>query len=302
MFSEIRLHIPALFTATVWGSTFVASRAILSSGVSTLSLMLFRFVLAYALLWLFCRERHPIRFCRDEFLFTCVGLMGGTLYFFLEYSALQRTSAVNVGLITSTVPIASTGLAIVVSRAKVTRHYVLGSALAMLGTALVILNGHFDLKFVPSGDFVAIASVLSWALYTLALSKIGRRYNPLFVSRRLFFYAIITLLPFALANDVAADIQKFANWRILLSATYLGGVASATCVWLWNVSMNKIGVSTTNNYLYLLPIVSVATSAIFAGAELTTYNLIGSVFIVIGIILADKKMADKQRITENQLK
>lgn len=290
MLTRINRHIPAFFTACVWGSTFVASKHILVSGVQPIVLMTFRFALSYLLLWIVCHEWHPVRFDREELRLLLLGVSGGSLYFILEYSALQRTSAINVGLISATVPIISAALSMLLGKVKLWRRFVYGSVLALIGVMLVVLNGNFSLTVRPVGDLIALFSVVLWSLYTVILDTIGKDKSELFISRRLFFYAFITLLPFTIVNAELSEFKAFLNIDILLPALYLGGFASALCILLWNISINKIGLSNTNNFLYLLPVVSVVASAIFAEGEISVYNIIGSLFIFVGIIVADKRM------------
>ncbi len=288
MLSNARRHIPALFTAIVWGSTFVASKQVLSAGIEEQVLMTFRFVLAYIILWCLCRERRPIRFNRNELKYVLVGISGGSLYFLMEYLALQRTSAVNVGLISSMVPIFSVGMSIMLRKTRFYWQFAVGSVVALTGAFFVITNGDFALQIFPVGDLIAIGSTLLWSIYTLVLSTIDKDMPPLFVSRRLFFYAMLTSIPYViLTTDTEQFVQITTSANTLIPAIYLGAVASALCIYLWHVSVNKIGLTTTNNYLYLLPIVSVITSAIFANEEISVYNAIGSVLIFIGIITAD---------------
>lgn len=289
MLRRIGQHAPALFTALVWGSTFVASKHVLGAGLTPPVLMLVRFALAYALLWCFCREHRKIRLCTEELKYLVLGLSGGSLYFWLEYEALKRTAAVNVGLLSATVPLVSTAMAIAIGRARASKNFVVGSVVALVGAVLVILNGDFGLTVMPVGDLIAVASVVLWAAYTVVLSTVDAADDPLFVSRRLFFYALVSMLPLVLLNAEAEDFAPLMRVDVLLPTAYLGVMASSVCMWLWHVSVRRIGLQQTNNYLYLLPVVAVLTSAIFVGAEITVYNLVGSLFILVGIIIADRR-------------
>ncbi|MCR5696912.1 MAG: DMT family transporter [Marinilabiliaceae bacterium] len=283
-------YLPAVFTAIVWGSTYVASKVVLSAGISSYLLMTIRFALAYLCLWIFCSERKQIRFNRDELAFLVVGMSGGSLYFFFEYEGLIRTSAINVGLICSTVPIVSTFISVLIGREHFWRNFFVGSFLAIVGVFLTVTNGNFSLSIRPVGDLLVFVSALLWAIYTVVLSDIAKRYSPLFISRRLFFYALITILPFTIYHEDWSVLMAAAtNIGVAIPLLYLGLVASGLCIVLWNVSINYIGLTTTNNFLYLQPIVTIVASALFISGEVTMYNVVGAVFILIGIYLANKK-------------
>lgn len=274
-------HLCALFTALVWGTTFVASKSLILMGFDPFQIMMVRFVVAYMSLWLIYPHVLPFRFNTDELIFALLGICGGSLYFFLEYSALQYTTAANVGLINSTVPIFSAVMAVAIGWSKCTLRLVLGSVVALVGACLVVLNGSFHLHVYPHGDMLAVGSSVCWAVYTILLKVLGNRYNELVISRRLFFYATITIVPFVLVRGTEfPPIDSKSVFPLL----YLGLVASAVCVWLWNISINKIGVVITNNYLYLLPVISVLASAVVLGEVITLHTIVGGVLILIGIV------------------
>ncbi len=284
-------YIPALITSFVWGSTFVASKHILDAGVSPIMLMTIRFVLAYVVLCFINTDRLLyFEWSVTELKLFLVGICGGSIYFLVEYMALQRTMAVNVGLISATVPIISTGIDLFLKREKPTITFLLGSFLAFIGVFILVTNGNFELEIFPLGDFLAILSSLLWAVYTVVLSRVEKNIPETVVERRMLFYSLVTILPITIFMFDKQEIYALASSSdVWLSILYLGIVASALCLWLWNVSINRIGIVVTNNFLYLLPIVSLLVSAFFMDAEVTLITIIATIFILIGIVVADYK-------------
>jgi len=282
-------YIPALFTTVVWGSTFVASKHVLHSGVSPILLMTIRFLLAYILLFLYSQQRLRFEFNLTEFKIFLVGICGGSVYFLTEYMALQRTSAVNVGLISATVPIISTAIDNILKKQKFGIVYIIGSFIAFIGVVILVTNGNLCLQFFPIGDLLAILSSMLWALYTVVLSRVDKNVPEYVIERRMLFYSLITIFPVALLTIDATEIDILLSASdVWLSVLYLGVVASALCLWLWNISINAIGIVRTNNFLYLLPVVSLIVSAIFITAEVSIITIVATILIFIGIFLADK--------------
>lgn len=300
-------YIPALFTAIVWGSTFVASKHIITHGVEPCVIMFIRFVLAYISLWCIYPRYLPIKWNKDELKFLLVGLSGGSLYFLFEYHALQHTTATNVGLLTSSVPIVGTTLQYIVYRQRPGRRHITGLLVAFIGAALVVLSpalqsGDVSLLTINIlGDSLCIVSVMLWSVYSLILDRISDRYSPFFVSRRLFFYAIITILPIVLYYISEEDIKSLTeDYSCVVSVLYLGVVASATCMWLWNWSFNNIGLSKTNVFLYLMPLVSLITATLYDTSEFTIWATMGAVLIFIGIVLNTQNRAETCRNVRNR--
>jgi len=285
----IKKYLPALFTVIIWGSTFVASKHVIGSGLSPVIVMAIRFTLAYFILLMCTRERMRLEWNTTELKMLIVALTGGSLYFFLEYTSLKYTNAVNVGLISATVPIVSTIIDSKLKHRFPSRLFVIGSIIAFIGVLILVTNGNLLIDIFPKGDVLAICSTIMWAVYSVVLSRIDKTIPEAVVERRMMFYSLLTALPFAILffdGDKMRD--AFSQTDIVLSILYLGCIASAFCMWLWNVSINTIGVTKTNNFLYLLPVVSLLSSVVFIDAEITFATVVSTVLIFIGIVLADR--------------
>ncbi len=203
-------YIPALFTAIVWGSTFVASKNVLNAGVSPILLMTIRFSLAYIILLLLNRDRLYFEWNLTELKMFLVGTCGGSVYFLTEYMALKHTSAVNVGLISATVPIISTAIDSFLKRQKVKLIFVLGSIFAFFGVALLVTNGKFSIEIFPLGDTLAIVSSVLWAIYGVVLSRIESDIPESVVERRMLLYSLITILPTVPGTLTAIPVFPFS--------------------------------------------------------------------------------------------
>ena len=282
-------YLPALLTAFVWGSTFVASKLVLDHNVSPLTLMTIRFALAYLILALF-GFRHKIQFAwnQQEALLLLAGLTGGSIYFLSEYLALQRTSAINVGLISATVPVIATAITLLSKRILPKWTYIVGSLLALFGVTYLVTDGKFAVEIFPLGDILAIVAATLWALYSVIISRLDKNLPYIAVSRRMMLYSLVSIIPFTIAVGSTDELTAFENTEILLPALYLGCIASALCVFLWNWSIGHVGLIRTNNFLYLLPVVSLLTSALFADELITSKTIIATFLIVAGIIIADR--------------
>ena len=102
----------------------------------------------------------------------------------------------DVSFIVCTTPLVTVILALLFLKGiKASFSLVIGSVLALLGVALVIFNGHFVLQLNPLGDILALAAATSWAIYSLVMKNFASNYSPFFITRKVFFYGLITILP-----------------------------------------------------------------------------------------------------------
>ena len=133
-------HILAFVIVSIWGATFVSTKILINRGLGPIDIMFYRFVMAYICVSAVYHKKIFADNLKDEFLLFIMGITGGSLYFLAENTALQYTFASNVALLTCTAPLL-TALVIrmVYKNEPLTKNFIYGSFIALLGVALVIL-------------------------------------------------------------------------------------------------------------------------------------------------------------------
>ena len=172
---------------------------------------------------------------------------------------------------------------------KATRTLIGGSLMALVGVAMVVYNGSFVLKISPLGDCLTLVAALSWAFYSLIMKKMTGRYNTIFITRKIFFYGILTTLPVFMFQPWKADLSLLIQPSVLLNLLFLGVVASLICFAVWNVVLKNLGTVRASNYIYLNPLFTLVGSAILLDEHLTVIALIGATCIMGGVYMAGKK-------------
>jgi len=225
----------------------------------------------------------------DEFLFMLIGITGGSLYFIAENTALEITLASNVALLVCIAPIFTILLSrLFLKNEKLNRYLWQGSLLALTGVALVAFNGRFVLQINSLGDALCLLAALSWAIYTILLKRLGERYSTLFITRKVFFYGVLTLLPLFLHKPLNRNMEILMQPVVLGNLLYLCIVASLLCYFLWNTVVKKLGAVRTSNYIYIVPLVTLLTSAIVIDEPVTLIALAGALLILTGVALAER--------------
>ncbi len=283
-------HVMAVATVAVWGTTFVSTKVLVQCGLMPAEIFFYRFLLAYLCLWAISYRKLWADSRKDEFLFLLAGLCGGSLYFLTENTALSITLASNVSLIVCVAPLLTTVLfALFKKEEPFTRRLLFGSLVALAGVGLVVLNGSRVLKITPVGDFLSFAAALTWAFYSLVIKQLDNRYSVVFVTRKVFFYGVATILPFFLFHPLRADMgfmRQPAVWGNLL---FLGFVASMLCFVSWNKCVKELGAVRCTNYIYLGPLVTLFASAVAIHEQITGTALAGCALILSGIYMTGRK-------------
>lgn len=283
-------HLAAIFTSVVWGSTFISSKILLEYGLSPATIMAIRFLIAYICMLPFWRGGLFARSVKDELLMVVLGITGGSMYFLLENSALMFTQASNVAIIIAATPLLTTLAVHFISRQeRANRRLYLCSLISMAGVALVVFNGEFILKLNPMGDILTLGASIMWVIYSIVVLKVGSRYHPLMITRKVFFYGVLTLLPYFLWEPPTLAVEVLTQPVVAWNLIFLGILASLICYWLWNVVLEKLGAIHATNYLYLNPIVAMVASYFILDERITLLTVVGTALILVGVYLAESK-------------
>ena len=289
MNSMLRYHLYALFAVTVWGATFVSTKVLIGFGLSPAEIFLIRFLMAYICLLPFAKGKLWADSWQDELRFAGVGITGGSLYFLAENMALEYAPASNVSLIVCSAPVwTALLLALLYRNERMNGRQIWGSMVAFLGMVLVVLNGRFVLQIAPKGDLLAFAAAWLWVLYSLIIKQIGHRYKALFITRKTFFYGLLTILPWFLYEPFEVDWATLLQPLVAGNLLFLGVVASMLCYLVWAVAMRELGAVRATNYIYLNPLITILTAAICIAERITPIALLGAGLILYGMWRAER--------------
>lgn len=285
---ETWFHLIAVLTVCIWGSTFIATKTLINQGLTPVEIFTYRFSLAYLCLLAFCHQKLMANTWRDEGLFLLAGLTGGSLYFISENSALEITMASNVSLIVCTTPVLTVLLSSFFFKEKLRKGFIAGSLIALSGVTLVVFNGSVFLKLNPLGDCLTLLAALSWAFYSLILRQMGNKYSTLFITRKVFFYGLITMILYLPFAPSSFHLERLCYPLVYGNLLFLGIVASMLCYLSWNACVRIIGASRASNYLYINPLVAVWASHLFLSEPITPTALLGAGLIIGGVYIVEK--------------
>ena len=252
-------HLIAILTVAIWGLTFIATKVLINHGLTPQEIFFYRFLIAYIGIWAISPKHLFADNLKDELWLVAGGVFGGSLYFFTENTALGITQASNVSL------------------------------LALIGVGLVVFNGSVVLKLSPVGDLLTLLAALSWAFYSLVIKRMTGRYPTVFITRKIFFYGVLTVLPAFLLHPLQPDFDVLLQPLVLSNLLFLAVQASLICYILWNVVLKQLGTMRASNYIYLNPLVTMVASVLILHEQITWITLMGAACIILGVYLAEKK-------------
>lgn len=280
-------HLTAVVVVGIWGLTFISTRVLIDNGLTPQEIFLLRFLMAYIGIWFISPRKLWCDNWRDELWMLLSGVTGGSLYFLTENTALEVTLTTNVAFIVCSTPLLTLLLSRLLYRSEIaTSRLWIGSLLALLGVGLVIFNGNFVLKLSPLGDVLSLTASLAWAVYSLIMRRVSDRYSTVFITRKVFFYGLLTILPAFLVHPWQFPLSSFSSPSVLFNLLFLGLLASLVCFVVWNVILKRLGTVRASNYIYLNPLFTSVGALLFLGEPLTPVALLGAACVLCGVYLA----------------
>ncbi len=274
-----------------WAGNIVLARGVVHI-IPPVSLAFWRWTIASLLLlpfaWMNAKQDWPlfIRHWKMIFFLSLVGISGFNT---LLYIAVHTTTAINGALIQTTMPAAIILISLIAFKEKVSRLQSLGVGLCVLGACLVVLRGRFstffDLSFVE-GDFVMLAAVLLYALYSVFL----RRKPPMhLLSFLLYTFATgaLGLLPLYLW-ELSYRPAFALRFNVVSSILYVATFPSIVAFFCWNWGVEQIGANRAGLFVNLIPVFASLMAVAWLGESIKAFHLIGMLLIFGGMVLFNR--------------
>lgn len=289
--SNIMYDMLAIAIVAVWGLTFISTMKLLGH-FRPAQIFLIRFAIAYAGMWCFSHKRLFSFSLKDELRLAGAGIMGGSLYFYAENTALQVSHQAGcISFIVCTTPLVTSILAVSLHKknSRMTLPLAAGSIIALSGIEMVMLNGSVFEGIPVIGYILAMVASLTWAIYTILIGDLSEQYDSAFVSRKVFFYGLLTIIPVLLVEGDRFDFKQLLIPEVYINIMFLSLIASLGCYALWTPIIKKLGPVKSSNYIYLNPVFTMLGAILLLGEKMTALSLAGSAITLLGVWIAGRK-------------
>lgn len=287
MNQKIKNHALAFFTIFIWGITFISTKH-LEKSFTALEILFIRYVMAYIVLWIICPR--PFRFAglKYEGMLLLASVSGSSVYQYLENLSVVYTNPASVSFITAIAPIFTAILAHRFLNERVTAKNIIGMLVSIVGVFFICFGDSMSLETGLLGDIIIFASVWLWAVYSIVIKKISELgFEQFQVTRRLFMYSVILMIPFMCFKSSDMDFAALMNPYSIMNLSFLGIFASAICFSTWNISVANLGATTTSKYLFIMPLITLVAQAIYDKSGIGIAALLGMLITLIGIGISE---------------
>ena len=212
-------------------------------------------------------------------LLVLIGLIGGSIPFLLFFKGLALTSATQGSFIQKTMFIYVAVLALIFLKEKISKNFLLGALLLLLGNILVLKSLNFSFGY---GDLLILLATLFWAAENV-LSKYALRELPSkIVAWGRMSFGSVFILGFLLAIGKASLILTLNPSQIvwvLITAALLFGY-----VFTWYSGLKHIPVSVATAILLLgSPITTLLVAA--STGKINLSDILAGILILGGLII-----------------
>jgi len=274
-----------LLTCLFWAGNFVVSKSLIEHA-SPITLTTLRWMIAVVCLvplvwWKEKKILPPRNALLPLFL---MGLTGVVLFNLFQFSALEQTTATNVGLISTLNMISIAVCSFIFLKEKINWLQFVSMIFSLFGVILVLSKGKIEYLLSSNfntGDLWMIAAVCVWGIYTVCTKWAMTKTSALMSTLYSAIFGLIVLLPFGVPNFTVSNI----NTSFLGAMLYTGLISTVICMVFWNICVQKLGSTTSGVFLNFNPIFTAILAFLFLGEQMTWIQGIGSVIVITGCYL-----------------
>lgn len=261
--------------AVIFSAHYIVSKRLLASGVDPIAFAAFRGLLGGTILMVVFRralwKALDRRFVRRVGLVSVFGFFLNQLCFM---EGLKRTSAVNAALISTTIPVVSTALAVAVGleQANAKRISAVGLGFAAVAVYLLHLNG-WGTGADLVGDLLLAFNVIAFCTSLILAKRVLADVRSEAVVGLMLFLGGV-MLGVVAARDMQATLQT-ATVDLEMSMLFLFSITGSTAlVYALNYyALKRLPLSTASMFAFLQPIVT-------ALLELAVFGRLPSVMLL----------------------
>lgn len=291
--AETSAYAGLILTPLFWAGNAVMAKGMVGS-IPPLSMAFWRWAIALAILLPFglpgvWRHRKIIRERMGAML--VLSILSVSMFNTLLYFAAITTTATNIALINSTIPIFVALLAWVLLGDRTRPIQALGIALAALGIVTVIARGDVSVLTnlqAQTGDLIMVGAVFCWGLFSVQLRRQAVPLPALTFLTAQILLGTLVILPVYLIDlwffSGGFELSQQTVMPLLYFAVFPGILAYA----FWNHGVRKIGPAKSAIFMYLMPVFASVLAVIFLGESLGLFHIIGGLLILAGLILATR--------------
>lgn len=219
-----------------------------------------------------------------------LGIIGTGFHNMISYIGLNYTTATNGVMLNSAIPVMIIVLGALFFGQRIGGLQITGVMISLAGVFTILSKGHPEslatFRF-NIGDLIVLASMLLWALYTLALKWRPQGIPPIAFLCVCGIVGVVAMSP-VYAWDISTGATIKWSPQVVGAFLYLGLFPSFIGYIFWNRGVEQVGPNVSGLFVHLMPVFGSLLSWLFLDERLYWFHLAGMALILAGIYLSTR--------------
>jgi drug/metabolite transporter (DMT)-like permease len=244
------------------------------------------FVIGLGFAWPYLKRDWPL-LLRQWPLMLLLSATGIASYNTMSYIGLTETTALNVLLLQSAMPLVILLWAYALFRERPNLAQSLGVLVSLGGVATIAAQGSLKVLLhlsINPGDVWVLVAMAIYGIYA-AMFRHRPKAHPMSFLVAVMGLGSCMILPFFLWERSTGAVMT-ADWRSFAALIYIAVFPSFIAYLFFNRGIELIGAARAGQSMHLMPVFGAVLAVLFLGERFHLYHAIGIALIAAGIVLA----------------
>ena len=284
-----------LFLTTLfWSGNFIVGKAASLYEIPPFSLNFYRWLFAWLILFPFTYKeiiKKKDYVLSNIVFFIILGITSITIFNSIVYYSLNFTQVISGVLMISTIPVMIIFISSLLKIEKTNIFQIIGVVLSLTGVVFIVTKADIEILKTLNfnkGDVTMVIAMFSWASYSALLKKKKYELSQISLLEVVITFGLVFLIPIYFIEMSMGYLIKLGK-PFYLTLTYVVLFPGLCSFFFWIKGISIIGANRSGIFLHLMPIFGAVMAMIIFDEKFMFYHLLGAIFILMGIILSNKK-------------
>ncbi|HXI25633.1 MAG TPA: DMT family transporter [Pyrinomonadaceae bacterium] len=222
--------------------------------------------------------------------------LGLILNQWLFVKGLSWTTAINSTLISTSIPVATLLVGIVLGTDRATWRRIIGIVVSAAGVLMLIGPGRASFSTATrAGDLLIVANSFCYGAYIAVSKDIVRRYSALNVITWIFVIASIATIPAGVYSLSKISVSGISI-GVWFAVAYIIILPTAGAYFLNAWALARVPPSTVAVYIYLQPLFAFVLAPVVLGESLSPRAIVSSLLIFAGVLVVTRRRKQRAEV------
>lgn len=295
---SIIAYVSIIFSMIFWGISFVWTKELLNANFPVFLILTIRLAIASLLMFSVFKLMGKLERIEKTDLpkFFLLALFEPFLYFIGENFSMHFVDASFAAIMIALLPIVNPIALHIFNKDKIGWNLLFGAVISVIGIMIMSINPEGEIKISWQGTLLLLLAVFAGSGYSVILSRLINKYNPITITTTQNIVGILYFLPCLLIFDL--DKISSVVWikDAILSLVFLAIFCSAGAFMLYSYSAKLLSVIKVSIFTNAIPVVTIIV-AIILGQELFSFlKVLGILIVVSGLLLSQFGFKKRRKI------